>query len=242
MDLKFGCDPEVFIYDEKHSLFISAHDIIPGSKDEPFKVDCGAVQPDGLAAEFNIDAVDNAEDWEKNISTVLGILTDMVKKEDPNYVLRFQSVADFDPEYFKSLPAKVKVLGCDPDFNALTGGVNPNPADTLLDQPIRTAAGHVHIGWTDGQELIGAHIEDCKFIARYFLYNDWFVPKTTHDHRRLHYYGGHGSFRPKSYGVELRAASNWWVETADRRRGMFNAAKGSMMEIARQTEYIRKAA
>lgn len=241
MDIKLGTDPELFVFDTRRDRFVSAHDMIPGTKAEPFKVECGAIQPDGLAAEFNIDAADTLEEWERNITTVLQILTDRIREVDRNYVLKFVPYAEFDLAYFKSLPDEAKVLGCDPDYR-YDGTLNINPSERIGGQPLRTASGHVHIGWTNGQKLVGAHFEDCKFISRNFLYHDMFTPKTGLCHKRLQYYGMLGSFRPKPYGIELRAAGNWWVEKQETRRRMYDTIHTHMDNLYRQTEAIRKAA
>ena len=48
-----GADPEVFVADSLTNTFVSAHDLVPGTKLEPFAVNKGAVQVDGMALEFN---------------------------------------------------------------------------------------------------------------------------------------------------------------------------------------------
>lgn len=245
LDIKLGTDPELFVFDTKHNLFVSAHDLIPGSKDKPYKVLHGAVQPDGLAAEFNIDAASTAEEWERNITSVLKTLNEMIKDKDSNYELKFVPYAEFDKTYFDSLPDAVKVLGCDPDYNYI-GKVNPNPSDSIGDKPFRTAAGHVHIGWTDGQELVGAHFEDCKYVSMNFMYHNLFNPgaygpMSALERKRLQYYGHSGSFRPKPYGIELRAASNLWVETPALRSQMYRGVNNQMAEIFRKTASVRAA-
>ena len=51
-----GADPELFLRDKKTGQLVAA-DInqIKGTKVTPYKVECGAVQVDGAAGEFNID-------------------------------------------------------------------------------------------------------------------------------------------------------------------------------------------
>jgi len=52
---KIGADPEVFITNEKGDI-ISGIGLIGGTKKEPRKVSCGAVQEDNVLGEFNITA------------------------------------------------------------------------------------------------------------------------------------------------------------------------------------------
>ncbi len=57
----YGCDPEVFLM--VGDKYVSAHGLFPGTKAEPFKVEKGAVQVDGLALEFNIDPAKTPEEF-----------------------------------------------------------------------------------------------------------------------------------------------------------------------------------
>lgn len=219
---KFGCDPEVFL--SVDGKFVSAHGLFPGTKDEPFKVDKGAVQVDGLALEFNIDPASTAKEFNDNIETVLKQMKDMVAKVDKKMNIEFKALANFDVKYFKDLPQDSKVLGCDPDFNSLTGEIIIKPKD-ITNVPLRTAAGHVHIGWTEGEDAMSAvHFEDARYIAHTF-YQDFKSPfraTTTDEMGRLAYYGNSGAFRPKPYGVELRQYSNHWVQRPEHRVMMFD--------------------
>lgn len=221
-NFKFGCDPEVFL--SVNGQYVSAHGLFPGTKDEPHKVEKGAVQVDGLALEFNIDPASTAEEFSGNIETVLKQMKEMVAKVDKKMKIEFKALANFDVKYFKDLPENSKILGCDPDFNSSNGMIITKSRD-LTNVPLRTAAGHAHIGWTEGEDAMSAvHFEDARFIANTF-YNDLknpFPPKTTDEYQRLSYYGNFGAFRPKSYGVELRQYSNHWVECPETRIIMFN--------------------
>ena len=75
MELKIGCDPELWIFDKKLGKIISAHGLFPGTKAEPYAVTHGAVQVDGMAAEFNINPASSAEEF---TFYVLSVLKDVV--------------------------------------------------------------------------------------------------------------------------------------------------------------------
>lgn len=222
LQVKIGADPETFLMLGKN--FISAHGIVPGTKEEPFKVERGAVQVDGLAFEYNIDPATTAEEFDKNHSVVQEQMKEILAKVDKDIKIVFKPVAKFDVKYFKDLPQNSKVLGCDPDFECNRGSVIVKDVD-LTDIPVRTAAGHVHVGWTEDQDAMSSvHFEDARFVANYF-YQDYSNPfrMTNHEEiERLRYYGYPGAFRPKSYGVELRQYSNLWVEHSEKRKLMFN--------------------
>ena len=213
-----GCDPEIFLF--RDGAFISGEGIIPGTKQNPHVVKNGAIQLDGFAAEFNIAPVNNVDDWNKNITYVLNYLYSIVYNHDETIELRFTPVANFDKEYFLSFPKESRQLGCTPDYNIYG---TQNPAPDLLDIPFRTAAGHIHIGWGQDFDVTDpAHFEDCRFIAEHFYKSGIFNSDDKRSQQRLGYYGYQGSFRPKSYGVELRSPDNLWVESPESRIKMFS--------------------
>src|SRR5690606_9009429 len=100
----------------------SAHDLLPGSKFQPFKVSKGAIQPDGTSAEFNIECALSEEEFVTNIRTVLQELDRNIKATDPQLSLKVTPVAWFEKKYFDSLPQYALAFGCTPDYNAWDNG------------------------------------------------------------------------------------------------------------------------
>jgi hypothetical protein len=201
-----GADPEVFVKDKK-GRFRSAHGLIPGTKQEPYKVKDGAVQVDGLALEFNINPAETREEFIHNIGSVLSQLASMV----PNYEIVIQPTANFNGNHLNAQPEEALELGCEPDFNAYTENENPRPDNKTT---MRTAAGHVHIGFTEGADPKDPeHIRRCCTLVQQL---DAFlgVPSLLWDpdRKRRMMYGKAGAFRPKSYGVEYRTLSNAWLK------------------------------
>lgn len=234
MKLVFGTDPEAFIRNKKTGQFVSADGIIPGSKHRPYEVEKGAVQVDGLAAEFNISPVDSPSDWVKNIKTVLAQLEEMILAVDKDFELVFVPYAEFDRRYFRKLPSRQKVLGCEEDFN-VEGGVNSSPANASM--PIRTAAGHIHIGWTQGKKQNDIeHFSNCLSVARYFhsLGLEDMTSEKELQNKRLMFYGMNGSFRHKPYGVELRSPDNTWLRSEQKMEEMFLFIQSKMMDFLGQ--------
>lgn len=214
-----GCDPELFIQDKNYQ-FVAACGILPGTKQNPHKVDGGAVQVDGLAFEFNIDPSQIEDIFEKNMKKVLSQMDEMIKKVNPDYKLVCLPFVYFDKDYFAALPDEAKILGCDPDYDV--HGNQHVPPDDLSEAPFRTAAGHVHIGWTEGQQPhSSAHFDRCTGIAYQYQNDEFYKPKTMLEQKRVQYYGRPGHFRPKHYGIELRSPSNRWVAQETTRRKMF---------------------
>lgn len=235
LDLKIGTDPETFL--KLGNKIISAHGIIPGTKSNPYKLEKGAVQLDGVACEFNIEPAKDSLEFNNNITVVLEQVKEIVKKVDKDIEIVFEPIARFEPKYWNTLPAEVKVLGCDPDFN-FQGIPIEKDVEWISANPLRTAAGHIHIGFTENEDVKDPnHFADCCFLASHFsVYpqprGGWHALSAA-EQERLKYYGADGAFRPKPYGVELRQWSNVWVEKTQTRIEAFEF-------ISRQVKALSK--
>lgn len=203
-----GCDPEVFVLDKNTGKHVPAHGLINGTKNEPLKVEHGMVQVDGLALEFGIDPAASKKEFIDRIKSVMKTLQGMLPK---HLELDVRSVVTFESELLKGLPEEALELGCDPDYNGYTGLKNPRPK--LPNPSMRSAGGHVHIGWDTGLDrLHSKHLLACSALAvelDYYLC----VPSLSwdSDDLRRKIYGSPGAFRPKSYGMEYRSLSNQWL-------------------------------
>jgi len=93
MDMLFGADPELFVF--QHGKVQSGYGLIEGDKENPFKVENGAVQVDGMALEFNIDPAMDEEGFVFNLESVMRQLQKMV----PDYELHADPVAHFGAEF-----------------------------------------------------------------------------------------------------------------------------------------------
>ena len=207
MNVMLGCDPEFFV--KKNGKVVCAHNLIPGTKEYPHEIDCGAVQVDGYALEFNTLPARNPEMFAMNVQQVLAVMREMVDKK---YTFALgQPVAHFTKEYMEAQDPKANELGCDPDYNAWTGQVNPRPNGKT---PMRTAAGHIHISWA-GSEF--ADDETKEAICRQM---DFYLglPSVMYDAdtERRKLYGKAGAMRYKPYGVEYRTLSNAWLKNKNR--------------------------
>lgn len=219
-----GCDPEVFV--KRDGVFVSAHGLIPGNKENPHKVDGGAVQVDGMALEFNINPAASQQEFVTNVKQVYAIMRSMC----PGYDVVATPVADFALDYIASQPAEARELGCDPDYDAYTGTANVKPNNML---PMRTASGHVHLGWTNGADPETLeHDEQCRMAAKQM---DVFLGLTSlfydDDQRRREMYGKPGCYRRKSYGVEYRTLSNAWLKSDNLMAWVYRAATAGMERL-----------
>lgn len=228
-----GADPELFMKNPNTGFFVSAHDLdagprIPGTKWEPYKVPNGAIQIDGTALEFNIDPAESADEFIANIKSVRKTLTEMV----PGYNVVAEPVARFEKDYFKfEVPSCALELGCNPDYNGWTQDVNPKPTPNE-DDTFRTASGHLHIGWTENEDVENKeHFLFCCKVARqldYYLgmYSLLWDPDDT----RRSLYGKAGAFRPKPYGMEYRVLSNRWLDSEPLMRWIYNTLQVAMAD------------
>lgn len=227
LTITVGCDPEFFLRDKTTGKIVSAHNLLPGTKEQPFEVQGGAIQVDGLAAEFNILPAKTADQFAGNIKTVMDQLKVHVGE---GYEFAIQPTAMFEEDYFKSLPEFNRTLGCIPDWNGWTGQLNEKPDGAVYQ---RAAGGHVHVGWGNGMNPEDPmHIEDCAKVARQLdYYLGMYSLYWDKDTERRKMYGKAGCFRPKEYGMEYRTLSNAWLATPRLQKWVFNAAHKAFQDL-----------
>lgn len=208
LSISIGCDPELMCY--RDGVPISAHEFIPGSKEEPFRLDVGAVQRDGLAMEINPDPAKTGQEFHHNVTKTL---RDACKYLPSGVTIGFKPAVDFEPWYMDMLPEKVRELGCNPDFNAHTGLINP-PPNVEVATTMRSLAGHMQVGWTSNQDKEDMdHFNNCcTAIKEMDVAYETIRSTIDGDTRRQSLYGKLGAFRPTSFGVEHRVPSCAWVE------------------------------
>jgi hypothetical protein len=121
---------------------------------------------------------------------------------------------EFPPKQLECVEACT--AGCDPDYNAYSGEMNTPP--DYWSTNARSVAGHVHLGCElsdeDKPQLV--KVLDLIMTIPALKYED-------PDRRTL--YGKAGCFRPKSYGVEYRVPSNYWIFSDARRKWVFECAQ-----------------
>lgn len=198
--MKIGADPEIFLLDAA-GAFVSAIDKIGGSKDFPRPLeelgDGFAVQEDNVALEYNIPASQSEDELVKNINAAMGYLSNEVRQMG----LAFSKAsAAFYPKT-QLVDPRAKMFGCEPDFNAWTGKVNPKPQ--APDPTLRSCGGHVHVGVkVKDIERAVRRMDLCLAVPSAKM-DDGFLRKQL--------YGKWGAYRPKPYGFEYRVLSNFWV-------------------------------
>lgn len=233
--LLLGADPEIFVSNK--GRLVSAYGLIGGTKDEPIKVQQGAVQVDGMALEFNIDPAANKKEFISNIDTVMGILKGMV----PEHQFEIIPVAEFGMDYISKQPEKATELGCSPDYDAWKMDVNPRPDGK---RSFRTAAGHIHFGFVEENDApieAQGYIEYCSNIVREL---DFYLalPSLFYDNdaKRRELYGKAGAFRPKTYGFEYRTLSNMWLASSALKEWAYEASIDAWSRIESGVNLVAK--
>lgn len=199
MKLTIGADPELFLQTISGKM-ISAVGLIGGTKEEPKPLDVKgcAVQEDNVSAEFNIPPAKNFNEFKKSIKYVMSYL-DNRAQEMGLLLAKHVASYSFDEDQLASWQAQV--FGCEPDFNAWTGKMNPKPQ--AKDFNLRSCGGHIHVGNTG--------LDPVKIIRAMDLFLG--VPSIflDKDKERRNLYGKAGAHRIKSYGPEYRTLSNFWI-------------------------------
>ena len=192
--------------------------LLPGTKKDPYRVEKGAIQVDGFAAEFNINPASCEKEFVDNIKTVKKQLTGIV---GTNFDLVCQPVVEFSKEEYDRSPLHARELGCEPEFifKYSDAYVNDPPAIDGENFKTRTGSGHIHVGLFSPEDGVNyREPEYIRFITGAVKLMDWFVGVPVAfqndleiEKQRQKMYGQLSTFRPKPYGFEYRTPSNHWV-------------------------------
>ncbi|AUS01848.1 hypothetical protein NVP1293O_60 [Vibrio phage 1.293.O._10N.261.52.E1] len=236
--LLIGADPEFFV--AENGKIIPAVGMVDGDKYNPLACLRGAMQVDGLALEFNINPASDAAEFNRNILTVMKLT---LQKARTNTGKKLHVSKDclhtFPDKVFRELPDEAKRLGCAASYTP--DGISRIPPSHAA-SPVRVVGGHVHIGWTeDADTKVGSvHYIDCAKLARVMdllvqarlvlhlqstMSSDDFSAFCTLERQRKNRYGRWGEFRPKSYGMEYRSLSNFWIHSEELRTLVFEYTK-----------------
>ena len=195
--MRLGTDPEVFLQDNAGNP-ISAIGYINADKWNPMQIpDMPAgytLQEDNVSLEYGVPPSASADEFVQHINAVM----EKSKEYLPNLSFSKLSCIVF-PEEQMNHPA-AHIFGCEPDFNAWTKEVNkkPEPPHPFM----RSAGGHIHVETTKDPMAVIRAMD--LFLG---------VPSVLMDNgeMRKQLYGKAGAFRAKSYGVEYRTLSNFWI-------------------------------
>lgn len=195
--MRLGSDPEVFLQNTE-SKPISAIGYINADKWHPMQIpdmpDGYTLQEDNVSLEYGVPPSASADEFVHHIQAVMAKSLEYL----PGLSFSKLSCIIF-PEDQMNHPL-AHIFGCEPDFNAWTKKENkkPQPPHPLM----RSAGGHIHV------ETQKDPLQVVKAMDLYLG-----VPSVLMDNgeQRKKMYGAAGAHRVKSYGVEYRTLSNFWI-------------------------------
>lgn len=201
-----GSDPEWFVSNGKKPVSIIGK--IGGTKDKPLPIpDLGdgyTLQEDNVALEYNTPRTDSIERW----TAQHAIIQDYIKTKLKELGLKPLVVGSVNFDDKELADPRAWVFGCDPDFNAWTGEINPKPFSEK--QNLRAAGGHIHFGAKYNKLT---KLQKVFLVRSLDLHVGMPLMIADPDKERQQLYGRAGAFRYKSYGLEYRTPSNYWTRT-----------------------------
>lgn len=205
-DIKIGADIELFLRNRGTGEIVSAEGLIPGTKYKPFIFDESseyyALSLDNVSPEFCIPPSENAAEFYFGIEKALKYIESIIPKELETVAV---PAAYLNEKYLQTENAKT--FGCEPDFNAWTEMQNMPPAPN---ENMRTAGGHIHIGYKNPNVFINKSLIKALDI---YLGVPSILQEPENDRKRM--YGKAGAYRDKSYGVEYRTISNYYLQSKE---------------------------
>ena len=196
-----GADPELFLVNNV-GKFISSIGKFGGTKQAPRPLKSHIkglmVQEDNVAVEFNIPYAKKLSTFRSYINGGLRAIEKEAKKL--RLKLSISPSAEFEDDQLQD--QRARVFGCEPDFNVWTLQMNPRPH--AVNKNLRSAGGHLHYGYTKDRIGLGRSCD--LFLGCPSILFD------SDQNRRL-LYGKAGCIRQKSYGIEYRTLSNFWLKS-----------------------------
>lgn len=215
MYTKLGADPEFFFKNRKGEV-VGSETIIPVSTDinyEDFDSNGeGVLIRDGVAAEINPISATCRENLWRNVTASMAAAMEFAQQSDCKVI--FDTTVELTPENFDVLSPMSKQFGCVPSANAYGIQTIEEGASSV---PVRSAGGHIHIGYknnadTRNQLVEGTDINTIIKVLDIIAGNTCvlFDQFPGSKERRVNY-GRAGEYREKSYGLEYRTLSNFWL-------------------------------
>lgn len=211
-----GTDPELFI--RRNGKISSVAGVLGCSKEEKLHLSPNVrLQEDNVLAEFDINPCEGWEQFNNTVKEGLELTQKLLEKHGFEIADGVSSHV-FSQEELDSFHKSAFVFGCTPDFNALTGRQNASP--TSENPGLRTAGGHIHIGYGKATPVTKQNQLAAGVLCDY--YHSLPAMFIDGDERRKELYGKAGAIRFKDYGIEYRSLSNFWVTKEDLRRLIFD--------------------
>ena len=218
--ITLGADPEVMVFNTVTGKITSVAGLLGCSKHKKKSLGKGVrLQEDNVLAEFDIDPCTDFETFDDLIGKGIDGIRRRIKKLGMG-VAEDVCSHSFTQAELETFHESAFEFGCEPDYNGVTGFRNPKPYSS--DEGLRSAGGHIHIGWSH-LGTVTPQIQ-ARMVAMCDLYLG--IPSLfmDSDSRRRELYGQAGACRFKDYGIEYRTLSNFWIFRQETRRWAWEQA------------------
>jgi len=217
--VQIGSDVECFLRNSSDQI-VNASDKIKYTKFDPYKRQKIKIYYDNVLAEFNIPPCNKGKEFLTNITNGLYLLENIAKP----YKIDLTAAAIIDESMAQDSNATEN--GCNDESNAYTLKFNTEIENFIKNSRFRTCGGHIHIG-TDNNNLLDPVI---KPLFVYMLDLFLGIPSVILDKditqiNRRQAFGKAGSYRSKSYGLEYRVLSSWWISKPEYTALIYNLAE-----------------
>lgn len=231
--LLLAADPEMFTKDSNNNIS-SVAGKLGCDKWNKLKAQEGVnLQEDNVLVEFDIAPCESFAGFNKLLKAGIDHSSKIIKPHGleiaegvSSHIFTEAEIASFDPSVLE--------FGCVPDYNGLTGIVNPRPS--AVDPGLRSAGGHIHFGYDKLLEVTQ------QTQAQMTIMCDLFLGMTSllmdNDTRRRKLYGQAGSVRFKDYGIEYRTLSNFWIFKEAQRRWAFDQAHKAFNALKNEEQFF----
>lgn len=225
-----GSDPEMFTKNLATGKISSVAGKLGCDKWNKLVMEDGLnIQEDNVLIEFDIKPHSSFETFSKDLSRGIEVCNRIANSVEHEVVHNVCSHL-FTMDEIKSFHRNALVFGCEPDYNALTGMQNPKPA--AADPGLRTAGGHIHLGYIDSlPEGMDADFSKAVVGVMCDYHLGLMSLLLDSDDRRRELYGKAGAIRMKDYGIEYRTMSNFWIFKEDIRKIVWDQAMKAVAAI-----------
>lgn len=215
----FGCDPELFLENEKGQI-VGSERIVPvggaGRHLDEGKVYGslgGHIVRDGVQIELNPTPNTCRAILSNTLQASFRTLNGQLKKAGGNYKASFASVVTVQKKELDALSEASRVLGCAPSKNLYDKDATVKINHTTLRK--RSAGGHIHIG-VEGRMRTSIQKDPDRFakIMDVLVGNTCvMVDRDPLARARRRVYGRAGEYRVPIHGFEYRTLSNFWLRS-----------------------------
>ena len=213
-----GSDPELLLnktvyMDQKPFPIIG---LLGHGKHDPLHIDDSGfrtLQEDNVALEYTTHPTSTKEDW---VEEQTNMYDHAVKVAEGFGLGVFKNIASISFDRVMLQSDAAKTFGCEATWNAFTNSENPAPPSG---GQVRSVGGHVHISYENPNDE--QSMEICKILDVLYLKN---IDSLSGDNEiaRRELYGKAGEIRLKSYGVEWRVLSSYWVHFPETRNAVWD--------------------